>query len=671
MDKSGTSHIARALRGDGSPGHSPLARGFRLGAWCVRPDLCAIEKNGRSVQLEPKTMGVLLCLAQHAPNSVTREQLIEEVWNGRVVTDEVLSRAISLLRSELEDDAHEPRFVRTIPRVGYALIATVGKLDLSAPGATETDTRAGAAGPSPAIARRRAPRPWTLALGLAALAAALGISWWLSTRSAPDPAGPVRLAVLPLATVGAAVDDAYLADGLTEELTVSLSRLKGVRVVARNSALRFRSGDADLVEVARVLRATHVVTGSVRATGSRLRVNVHLADSASGTELWAESYDREFGDLFGVQAEIAAAIAQALRQRLAAALPAAADSASLIAAEGPPSNPEAYKLYLQGRQQLARRGEEGIRAAIALLEDAVSADPGFIRAQAALAWACTLLVNVAPAEASVALARADLALAAVARQTAMSDEVHAVRAWLELERNHWIEAEEAFSAALAANPDDTELRLLYSQMLGAGGKREAAWREARLALANDPLSPAANLRLAVLSVWANQDREAERYLKTARDLGLAPSASPEVPMLLLVRQRRMGPLQEVLREVQRRRGQADDWIPVAVAAIHDPGRADDAGTAMEHAAAAGQIDRLLHLGALVLVRQNERALQLLLSQPRLRTREMEFVFSREATELRRMTSFGQVVTQFGLDAYWDRFGWPPECARVTGSISCH
>lgn len=655
MDKSGTSHIARALRGDDSSGISSLARGFRLGDWNVRPDLCTLEKDGRSVQLEPKTMGVLLCLAQHAPGVVTREQFIDEVWNGRVVSDEVLSRAISLLRSQLEDEVKEPRFIRTIPRVGYALIATVETLEVPAP------------------ARRRL----VLALGIVGLAAALGLAAWLATRDsgqtgdAIDSSGSVRLAVLPLATLGAAAEDPYLADGLTEELTISLSRVPGLRVVARNSALRFQSSDADLVEVARVLRATHVVTGSVRAIGSNLRVNVHLADSASGTELWAETYDREFSDLFSVQADIAAAITQALRQRLPAAVPAGADSASLIAAEEPPSNPEAYRLYLKGRQQLARRGEEGIRAAIALLEDAVIADPEFIRAQAALAWACTLLVNVAPAEAAVALARADRALAAVARQTAMSDEVYAVRAWLELERNNWIEAEEAFSAALAASPDDTELRLLYSQMLGASGKREAAWREARQALANDPLSPAANLRLAVLSVWANQDGEAERYLATARDLGLAPSASPEVPMLLLVRQQQFGPLQEALREVQRQRGQADDWIPIAVAAIRDPGRGEAAGSAMERAAAAGQIDKLLHFGALVLVRQNERALQLLLSQPRLRTREMEFIFSREATELRRLTSFGQVVTQFGLDAYWDRFGWPSECARAAGSISCN
>lgn len=654
MDKSGTSHIARALRGNDSTGISSLARGFRLGGWRVRPDLCALENEGRSVQLEPKTMGVLLCLAQHAPGVVTREQLIDEVWNGRVVSDEVLSRAISLLRSQLEDDVNEPRFIRTIPRVGYALITAVETLEVPAP------------------ARRRL----VLALGIVGLAAALGLAAWLATRDsgwtgdAAGFTGPVRLAVLPLEYLGAASHDQYIADGLTEELTVNLSRVNGLRVVARNSALSFSSRDADLGEVARVLGTTHVVTGSVRADGARLRVSVHLSDSGSGTELWAESYDRGSGDLFGVQAEIAASVTQALREHLPAGSGVGRDFTSPAELVQPPSNADAYRLFLQGRQQLARRGEDGVRAAIGLLEEAVAADPAFLRAQLALAFACSLLADMAPTEAPAALARADRALAVVARQTAMSSEVHAVRAALELERNHWIEADEAFRAALGANPDDTELRLLHSQLLGATGQRESAWKEARVALANDPLSPAANLRMAVLHLWAHQDEEAGRFLALSRELGLTPTAAPEVSMLLLIRQRRFDQLREALLAVQRRRGQSVDWVPIAVSAIEDPRHGTAAGSAIERAAATGRLDELMHLGALVLTQQNELAMKLLMSRPTLRTRELEFLLSREATGLRQLPGFSKVVTKFRLDTYWDRFGWPPECARAAGSISC-
>lgn len=654
MDKSGISHIARALRGEEAPGKPSLARGFRLGAWRVRPDLCALESGGRSIPLEPKTMGVLLCLAQHAPATVTREQFIEEVWNGRVVSDEVLSRAISLLRAVLEDDANDPRFVRTVPRVGYALIAPVEPLEPAKPAVSGTPAR----------------RRLLLGLGIAGLALLASLAW-LAVREERQPsatgdsASSVRLAVLPLDFLGTAAQDRYVADGLTEELTVNLSRVNGLRVVARNSAQSFSSRDADLGEVARVLGATHVVTGSVRADQSRLRVSIHLSESGSGTELWADTYDRGLGDLFGVQAEIATAVTQALREHLPA------ESAGATPLAQPPPDPDVYRLYLQGRQQLARRGEDGVRGAIRLLEEAVTADPSFLRAQLSLAFACSLLANLAPAEAGAALARADRALAIVARQTAMSDEVHAVRAALELERSHWIEADAEFRAALRASPDDTELRLLFSQLLGATGQRGAALKEAKQALASDPLSPAAALRVAVLHLWADDDRQAARDLALARDLGLTASAAPELSMMLLVRQRKYDRLQQSLIELQRRRGQPEDWVPAAIAAIRDPARGAAAGIAIERAAAAGTLDELVHLGALVLTRQDARSVELLLSRPRLRTGEAELLWSREAAGLRGHPDFGQVVSKFRLDAYWDRFGWPAQCRREAGVIRCN
>ncbi len=654
MDKSGTSHIARALRGEGSSGKPSLARGFRLGKWQVRPDLCTLQEDGQSTQLEPKTMGVLLCLAEHAPQVVTREQFIEEVWNGRVVSDEVLSRAISLLRSQLEDDAQNPRFVRTIPRVGYSLIAPV---EVPAP-AKQAATQ---------VPRSRL-LAWTTALAGLAIIAVLGV-WWLTRGTDAPTDGQVRLAVLPLAGQGSKGGESDLADGLTDELTISLARVNGIRVVARNSALRFRSGDADLTEAAQALGATHLLTGSVRASNDRLRITVHLADSATGTEIWSDSYDRGFGELFSVQAEIAASVAQALRRSQPEA---AAGIAQVSIVEAAPANPEAYRLYLQGRQQLARRGEEGLRAAIGLLEKSIAADPGFVRAQFAVAWACTLLANAAPSESAAAIACADRALVTVARETGMSPEGHAVQAWLGLERNRWIDAEAAFREALAATPDDTEVRLLHSQMLGALGNSAAAKREAEQALANDPLSPAVFLRQAVLALWADDDREAASLLAKARELDLAPSASPEVPMLLYVRMRQFDALEKALRDVQSRRGQADDWVRPTVAAVRDSAQGAAAEAAMERAATAGQVEGLMHFGALVLAQRNERALRWLLERPQLRTRELEFTLSAsEAAGLRSLPDFQQVVTRFGLDSYWDRYGWPAQCGRSAGVIACH
>jgi TolB-like protein/DNA-binding winged helix-turn-helix (wHTH) protein len=653
MDKSGTSHIARSLRDDSSSGQPSLARGFRLGPWTVRPDLCVLETTEQRVALEPKIMGVLLSLAQRAPQVVTREQFIGEVWNGRAVSDEVLSRAVSLLRSQLQDDPHDPRYIRTVPRVGYTLIARVEPL---AP-AESTQT-------APA---RRTSRGWILAgIGLAAVAALL--AWWAARDPGGVPERAVRLAVLPFASAGDGEDRA-LADGLTEDLTTSLARVPGLRVVARSSALRFRSDTAELDEVAEALGATHVLTGSLRTFGDRLRVNVHLADRDSGTEVWAESYDRMADDLFGVQADVASAVSAALRQRLAGLGESGGRTDAF--GERPPASPEAYRLYLQGRRQLARRGEEGLEAAVLLLEQATAADPKFMRARLALAWASSLLASASSGHAAAAAARVDRELAAVARETAMSGEIQAVRAWLELERNRWIAAETAFRAALEAAPDDTELRLLYSQMRGALGQRDAADAEAHKALMNDPLSPAATLRIAVLRLWADDEAEASRLFAEARALGLAPSASPEVPMLLYLRRGQLKELESALRAEQQRRGHSEAWIGPAVAALADPRLGADAESALEDAAGAGQIDPLLHFGALVLIGRNERALRWLRERPQLRTRELEFsLAAREAGRLRQLPAFGEVMKRHGLDSYWDRFGWPPVCARSGGVIAC-
>jgi TolB-like protein/DNA-binding winged helix-turn-helix (wHTH) protein len=644
MDKSGTSLIARALRGERSSGQPSLARGFRLGAWTARPDHCRLESDGHSIQLEPKTMGVLLCLAEHAPQVVTREQFIEQVWNGRIVTDEVLSRAISLLRSVLKDDAQDPKYIRTVPRVGYALVASVEPL--ASPETT-----------MPIDAPSKRAR-WAMAAACL-LVAGLAAAWFFRGIERAPP-GTLRLAVLPFAS--ASGGSASLADGLTEDLTVSLARVPGIRVVARNSALRFKSGDADLAEAADALGASHILSGSVRETGERLRISVHLAEAATRTEVWAATYERSANDLFALQADISEAVAKSVKRRV----PASA------AEETPPSNPEVYRLYLQGRQQLARRGEEGLRQAISLLERSVAQDPGFLRAQMALAWACTLLADAVPSEAVASVACADRALAALARQTAMSGESQAVQAWLEMERNRWVNAEEAFRVGLAVTPDDTEMRLQHSHLLGAVGATAAAENEAELALANDPLSPIAMLRQSVLAMWRNDDQDAAALLAKAREFDLAPSASPEVQMLLYARAGQFDSLEKALRELQRRRGQSGDWVGVVIAALRDPAKGVAAEAALERAAKTQQVDALLHFGALVLGQRHERALRWLLERPRLHTEELEFtLLARESAGLRRLPEFEQVVRRFGIVGYWDHYGWPVQCARSGEAITCH
>lgn len=615
MEKSGPSHLAKALGSSARVAGAGFVHGFRLGRWQVRPTFCELSDGVRTEHLEPKVMGVLLCLAQHAPQVVTRELFMTEVWGGRTVTDDALSRSVSLLRACLGDDSSIPRFIRTIPRVGYALIAPVEP--------NEPTVRS----PPGCI-----PRPDAIS---------------------GAPAGLIQLAVLRFVNLSRDPDQDYLVDGVADELAVKLSRVVGIRVVARTSALRFRGGEDDGREVGRQLGATHLLQGGVRSDGPRLHIEVQLVDSRTAHTLFAESYDGKVEEILDMQSDVAAAISRSLARSLPA--PAPTD-------RRPPTwSLEAYQAYLRGQQQLKRRGATAIRASIDLFQEAVALDPHLAAAHAALAYAYALLPSYAPVDETVMYRHADLALTRASHDAGLFADICGVRAVLETLRNHWIPAEEAFQNALAANPAAAEMRQWYSQLLGAVGRLPEALQEARQALAGDPLSPILNFRLAFCCLLSDRDAEAERQFAAARELGLEASVTPEAFIMLLIRRRRFDEVAHALVEVQQARRQSDAWVPAAVAAIRCGRSGPEVASEIERAFADGQMSSLLQIGMLALSGHHEHALQALLGQRQVRPGTLEFLFAREARAARQHLNFARLTRQLGLDAYWERHGSPPPC----------
>jgi TolB-like protein/Flp pilus assembly protein TadD len=186
--------------------------------------------------------------------------------------------------------------------------------------------------------------------------------------SHPDPS----LAVLPFNNLGADKEGDYLSDGLTEELILALSRIPGLRVVARTSTFALRGKSEDVREVAQRLRVRHIVAGSVRQAGGRLRVSAELVEAESGFQIWSERWERALGDVFRIQDELSSAIACALRTQLAPR-PVSTDDV------------EAYQLFLKGRYYWYQRTEHGFHRALEHYEQALARDVGFARAWAALA----------------------------------------------------------------------------------------------------------------------------------------------------------------------------------------------------------------------------------------------------------------------------------------------
>jgi transcriptional activator of cad operon len=303
----------------------PTAIPLRIGAWCVNPTSGQISRAGEIVRMEARTMRLLLCLAERPGEVVSIDDLLDQVWSGVIVTPDSVYQAVASLRRQLGDDAKEPAYIATVPRLGYRMVATVSPWAgepiapmVPAPALTGATS-------SGAIASESTPRPHrrvrVLAAG-AALCVALVIVAFLfygkvgnDHRAAATAGAPQKsVAVLPfLDLTSQKMDEEYFADGMTEELIDKLSKIPGLRVPAPTSSFYFKGKKTTIADIAKSLGVTYVLDGSVRKSSTALRVAARLIRANDGYVVWSETYDRPFDDKLAMQDEIASEVAKALR----------------------------------------------------------------------------------------------------------------------------------------------------------------------------------------------------------------------------------------------------------------------------------------------------------------------------------------------------------------------
>jgi TolB-like protein/tetratricopeptide (TPR) repeat protein len=298
-----------------------------------------LRRDGDTVPAEPQVFALLVLLVENRDRLVSRDEVVEKVWDGRAVSDAAISSRIKTLRRALGDDGRAQRLVRTVHGKGLRFVAPV---------------TARAAEAAPAVA---AP----------AEAAVEG--------EQPRPAGP-SIAVLRFAHVG---DPGPLADALPYELIAELACLRWIFVIARGSSFRFTSGETDPREVGRALGVSYCLSGSVEARGSRLTVAVELSDTREGGVVWAERYDGSSDEVHDFRARIARSIVVALELQV----PAHEARRAQLA---PPSSLDAWSAYHVGLQHMYRFNGRDNAAATAMFELALAKDPGFARAHAGLSF---------------------------------------------------------------------------------------------------------------------------------------------------------------------------------------------------------------------------------------------------------------------------------------------
>lgn len=302
----------------------------------------------------------------------------------------------------------------------------------------------------------------------------------LPQRGGAAEAGDARsVAVLPFANVSADPADEYFSEGISEEILNALSQVPGLRVAARTSAFSFKGTDASIDSIARSLRVAHVLEGSVRTAGGRVRITARLIDAQSANPVWSRSYDREAKDVLAVQEEIAAAIANALEVELAGG-------------ERPrrrTADPEAYELYLQGRHLANRRTEGDLTQAIGRFEAALQRDPAFAAAYSGLADAYALLDDYGTLTREEAFPKS---IAAAKRALELDDlqaEAHASLGHVYFHQRSWAAAEREYLRALELNPSYATAHHWFGLLLQATGRHDEAVRALERAQELDPLSP--------------------------------------------------------------------------------------------------------------------------------------------------------------------------------------
>jgi TolB-like protein/Flp pilus assembly protein TadD len=327
---------------------------------------------------------------------------------------------------------------------------------------------------------------------------------------------PNSVAVLPFVNMSSDRDNEYFSDGITEEIINALAQVNGLKVTARTSSFKFKNRNDDIRHIAEQLAVTHVLEGSVRRAGNRVRVTAQLICAESGFHMFSETYDSSLEDVFGVQDQIARKIMERLAQHLR---PVRTSETERPISVSHSHDTEAHAEYLKGRFENARFSPEGARRAIEHYEKAMELDPGCALPYAGLAGACVFLGSIGHAPAHDAFARAEEAATRAVELEPDIGATHLAQAMVRLFHNWDFEgAYRSLQKAITLTPGAADAHHLYAMYLEAIGDFEEAVDEARTAVQLSPLSSACNEALAHALTLAGQLPEARKVIDRTMEL---------------------------------------------------------------------------------------------------------------------------------------------------------
>ncbi|HKS68608.1 MAG TPA: tetratricopeptide repeat protein [Candidatus Acidoferrales bacterium] len=522
---------------------------FCFGPFRLNTESGVLLRGEEPVPLTPKVFRALLYLLENSGRLVTKDELMKVLWADAFVTESNLTQTMFVLRKALGAGKDGQRYIATVPGRGYRFVAGVRRLTRDAQAAPAAfrmatgagmgtvapnppDLRPGRATDSPAPnalpanARfARGPTKRIVIRTITALAAVLliagafvGLSRWLESAIVKPPESPIRsLAVLPLKDLSGDRQQAYFAEGMTDELITRLADIAGLRVISHTSVARYADSAKSLPEIASELHVDAIIEGTIVRDSNRVRINAQLVRGTDDRHLWAASYERELRDALDLQDEIARDVAHHITLQLNPAARARLESRETV-------EPQALALYLRGRYHWHTRDVADLNQAVSEFQQAAAIDPKFALPYAGLADCYVVLPLLSRDRASDLYPKAKQAAERALALDPSSAEVHTSVAYAKLYQDwDFAGAEREFQTALELNPNYSTAHQWYAEMLSMEGRFPEAIMEIQTAEQLDPFAP------VVYHEAGQVYRQARRYPEALEEYKKALALNSGIP----------------------------------------------------------------------------------------------------------------------------------------------
>lgn len=528
---------------------SALCYLYEFGPFRLDPTERLLLRDGHPIPLTPKAFDLLLVLVQRSGHLVEKRELLETVWPSSFVEEGNLSVMVYALRKAFGCDHRDHAYIETVSKKGYRFAADVRLIEyapvpatpLSSNTASDSSPRQTIVLPAVPLASTPDPssqwvQPDSLGLpvsrwrgvernnGFLLLTLALipilatGTFLWLKISTEPKPVAVAQsalahsLAVMPFTTIGEKADDMYLGLGISDALTTKLGNTRKIVIRPTSAMAKYVGAARDPEGAGREQKVDAVLDGRIQRSGDRIRLTVQLIRVSDGAQMWGDTFDEKYTNIFAVEDAVSEQLARSIRLELTGA-----EQKRLT--QRPTENGNAYQAYVKGRFFWNKRTTEGLRKGLEYFQEAVALDPAYTQAYTGIAdsYALLGLFNAMPPKEAFPKAR-DAANKALEMEPELAD-AHATLGFVNFYYD-WdgSAAEKEFRHALSNDPNSAISHAWYAEDLAAMGRFAEARLEAQRALEADPVSPTVGAVVGLVTMLEGQSKEAVDRLKKSIEI---------------------------------------------------------------------------------------------------------------------------------------------------------